>query len=432
MDLSSALAELCASHQVPGAVAAVIYGPAVELAAHGVTSTADPLPATPDTLFMIGSTTKTLTATALLAALQTQGIDLDEPVGSVLPHVPGPPVTFLQLLNHTAGWRGDAAPDTGWGDDALQRGVLEGLREAPQDFAPGAYFSYNNLALAVAGRALEVLNDSTWESSVRALVTEPLAMTETCFLPWEVAGRRTAVGHVLTDEGPQPYVGWPLPRSLGPAGTAISTLHDQVRWARWHLDGGDGPLSDSARLAMQQPTVACRGVLTGVGISWLLQRRHGIDLVTHGGNVSNLQLSSFAMAPSHGFALVVMTNSRGGRELGSALLDRCLLEVLGATPDAAMDALPAAAAYAGRYNAGQWDLVVEVVEEGLSVQVDSVGIPPELRASFVDPPVRARLVGDEQLALEADPTRPVGCFVRNPDGSLFGLEWMLRLSPKAS
>jgi CubicO group peptidase (beta-lactamase class C family) len=440
--LAGTLSRLAAEQELPGAAAGVIVGDEYRVANHGVTSVTDPLPVDVDTAFLIGSTTKTVTATALTSLVEAGHVGFDDPVRKHLPDLrladptAAEAVTVRMLVNHTAGWRGDGVADTGWGDDALARALEEFLPGEPQLFAPGAHTSYNNSAVLLAGRLLEVLDGKTWDASVRARVLDPLGMASSFTLPWEVANRRLAVGHLVAADRAEPVLGWPLTRAAGPAGGLVSTLRDQLRYARFHLDGtADGtlPLSDDSRLLMQSLSAPMRSGASGVGLSWLLQDRGDLSLVTHGGNISNLHCSAFALVPTERFAVVLLTNSRGGMEAGRQLLDwacdhylqRPVPEPLPATrlaPDLAAD-------YVGRFDAGTWEQEVTVVQGELHTRMClPQHLPAEVRALFDAPPVPLVLVGDDLVARADRPWEPAGDFVRDSDGRVVWFRWGMRLA----
>jgi len=100
-------------------------------AAFGVTNVDNPLPVDADTLFQVGSITKTFTATAAMRLVDEGRLDLDRPLQTDLPDLRlvdpqvAAAVTPRHLLTHTAGWVGDYFSDTGRGDDALARYVAE-------------------------------------------------------------------------------------------------------------------------------------------------------------------------------------------------------------------------------------------------------------------------------------------------------------------
>ena len=444
-ELAAQVAAECARLDVPGCAVGVLAGGRSYAAGHGVTDVTAPLPVGPDTLFPIGSTSKTLTATALMTLVQEDRLSLDDRVVDHLPELELQDeaartcVTVGQLLDHTAGWRGDVEVDTGWGDDALARALPEVAATVPQQFAPGALASYNNLSLVLAGRVLERLTGQAYEVAVRERVLEPLGMSSTFFLPWDVGTRPMAAGHVVRDGEPSPTYAWPMSRGMGPAGGAISTVRDQLAYARFHLDGsapGTAPLEDGLRLQMQAPRVTLPAALSGVGVSWLLRDRDGLRLAAHGGNCSNLFLSAFVLAPDEDFAITVLTNSRGGGALGGALTEWALQHYLGRPAPAAPAALPLspelAQEYVGRYDAGQWDWVVTTEDGRLLVQMQLTDVPAdtpeEVLAAFRQPPSEVVLTAPDVLAPAASPADSVGDFVRGPDGTVQWLRYGLRLS----
>lgn len=432
--------ELATTHHVPGLATAVVHDGRVSTGTSGTTSATDPLPVDEDTLFCIGSTTKTLTGTALMAHVEARALSLDDRLAEVLPElVLADPeareaVTVGMLLDHTAGWRGDAVVDTGWGDDALARAVAEALPQEPQVTRPGEVVSYNNSALLVAGRLLEVVSGREFSVAVHDAVLAPLGMTSTFFLPWQATGRRFAVGHLVTGATATPVPGWPLTRATGPGGGAVSSLRDQLRWARWCLDGtteGSAPLKDETRLLMQQPRAGARSSITGVGVTWLLQQRGDLRLVTHGGNVSNLQLGTFVLAPDHGLAVLALSNSRGGADAGRDLVDRVLAEDLGWSSPPPLPAAADPGDLLGRYDAGTWqiELARDAAGRLTAQRLLPEGTPEVVRQLFDAPPAEVVPVGGDLLALASRPWEPAGDLGRDADGQVAWLRWGMRVHP---
>jgi CubicO group peptidase (beta-lactamase class C family) len=445
--LPGLLASSCAEHKVPGAAVGVLLNGTEYFACHGVTSVTDPLPVTPQTLFLIGSTSKTVTATALMALADQGKVALDDRLAS---HLPGLPVadeaaratvTVGQLLDHTAGWTGDVETDGGWGDDALAAALPELLGKAGQITPPGEVMSYNNTSFVLAGQLVATLAGEPFETAVRRLVLDPLGLASTWYFPWEVATRRVAVGHAPGPDGPQPVLPWPVQRWLAPAGGVISTAADQLRYARFQLDGscqGAPPVTEGTRLAMRRPRVSVTGPLDGVGVSWLLRRYGQLDLVEHGGNVSNLHVSAFAMVPSHQLAVTTLTNAAGGGKVGREVLEHVLerLTGQGVPPAPTLRAMEPglAAGYTGRYRAGEWDLEVSPAGDGLAVAMrlrDSWGdIGDAVRSTFEGEPERLVLTGPDTVAAADRPAFPVGDFIRDASGTVRYFRYHMRLSPK--
>ena len=97
-------AELCALAEremarlgVPGVAIGVIDGEREHLAGMGVTSVENPLPVDADTLFQIGSTTKTVTGTIAMRLAERGLLDLDAPVRRYLPERAWPTKALLRM-----------------------------------------------------------------------------------------------------------------------------------------------------------------------------------------------------------------------------------------------------------------------------------------------------------------------------------------------
>jgi CubicO group peptidase (beta-lactamase class C family) len=318
-----------AKYGIPGVAVGVLYRGTEYLKGYGVTNVDYPKPVDPDTVFRIGSTTKTFTGTTVMRLVEHGKLDLDARVRRYLPDfrtsdpTVAPRVTVRQLLNHSPGWMGDYLQGFGRGDDALAR-YVEGIARIPQLTPPGEVFFYNNPALCVAGRLIEIVTGGTYEHAVRSLLIDPLGLAHSRFFSDEIIGFNVAASHKL--EGGKPMVEpsfWEVPRSLNPTGGVISSVRDQLAYARFHL--GDGRAPDGKRLLTPRSLVRMRShpgpggtmlvELDGMGVSWMLRpSSQRVRIVEHGGTWPG-QHSGFMMVPEQGFALTLLTNSDGGPSL---------------------------------------------------------------------------------------------------------------------
>jgi CubicO group peptidase (beta-lactamase class C family) len=158
-----------------------------------------PAPVDGDTVFRIGSTTKTFTGTTMMRLVEQGKVDLDAPVRHYIPDfaVADPSVsadvTVRQLLNHTSGWNGDDVQDFGRGDDALAR-YVSSMKQLPQLTPRGSVFAYNNSGLVAAGRIIELVNGTTYEAAVQSLLLDPLQLSRTHYFSDQIIGLNIAGG----------------------------------------------------------------------------------------------------------------------------------------------------------------------------------------------------------------------------------------------
>jgi CubicO group peptidase (beta-lactamase class C family) len=323
------LGSLAAEHQVPGAALGILRlhpdgeGEPVEQVelATGVLNLGTGAAATPDSLFQIGSITKVWTATMVMQLVEEGTLDLDAPILEVLPELrlSGPEVTeqvtMRHLLTHTSGIDGDVFSDTGRGDDSVER-YVELLAKAAQNQPLGATHSYCNAGYVIAGRVVEKLTGLIWDEALRARLGLPLGLTRTFTLAEEAIVHRVAVGHLGAE--PTPTQTWAPPRSVGPAGSIISTVGEVLAFARMHLrdgvadDGGRvlgaASVAEMTRLQAEVPDTRTLGDSWGLGwirFGWDGRRLFGHDGATIG------QAASLRILPDEGLAVVVLAN--GGR-----------------------------------------------------------------------------------------------------------------------
>jgi CubicO group peptidase (beta-lactamase class C family) len=432
-ELQERVASAAEAMAVPGVAVGVHRSGEQHYAFHGVTNVEHPLPVDERTLFAIGSTGKTFTATAIMRLVEDGRIELGERVRTYVPQLRlrdeqvAADVTVLHLLNHTAGWEGDVESDTGDGDDALGR-YVELLAELPQNAPLGGVPSYNNAALMLAGRVIEQATGATYERAIRELLLEPLGLTQTFVSLNDIMTRRFACGHEQHGDGSVTVSRpWGPPRVRTAAGGRFaSSVVDQIAWARFHL--GDGRAHDGTRVLseamlkrMQQQT-AGEEPDPRYGIVWKLRDVEGVRLVEHGGDSSG-QHSAFSMVPERDYAITVLTNcGPNGQELREELVRWALEAYLGVVvrdPEP-LDLDPTELApYAGSYETGGVRFHVTVERNRLRFTSE---LQPDIIAQALEagedapegpPPFVGGMIGDERFLILDGPYKGnQGYFVR--------------------
>jgi CubicO group peptidase (beta-lactamase class C family) len=345
----------------------------------------EPAAVDPDTVFVVGSVTKTFTATAVMRLVADGKVDLDAPVRRYVPEFKlkderaAAAITMLNLLNHTAGldWRMSA--ETGEGDDALALYVAK-MAESEPIAPPGTRASYSQVGYNLAGRVIEKVTGLTFERAVASLLFEPLGLSHTFFATADVMTRRFAVGHNLGKDGTLSVARqWKDTRANNPGGDAGSSVADLLRWARFHLgDGraetGEQVLPAAALRQMQQQTAELRGSTLGdaLGIGWFLRDIDGVHTVEHNGS-ANGQFANLLTVPERDFAVAVLSNAGpdGGLAVNQAVVRWALEHYLGvADRDAEplpYDAAPAAE-IAGIYENDMMRVTFRTDGAGLTVE----------------------------------------------------------------
>jgi CubicO group peptidase (beta-lactamase class C family) len=439
---------------VPG-VAVGVWADGQEVhACHGVTSVDNPLPVDQQTLYVLGSVTKTYTASALMRLVGEGRVELEAPVRRYVPELvlgderAAAEVTVLNLLNHTSGLNWGITVDTGEGDDALAAYVAK-LAELEQIAPPGTRASYSQAGYNLAGRIVEKVTGLTYERAVASLVFEPLGLTQSFFMFGDVMTRRFAVGHNLAEDGTLSVARlWRRWRGENPGGGIASSVADQLRWARFHL--GDGRAEGGARVLptellqqMKQPTVALRGSSLGdaIGIGWFLRDIDGVCTVGHGGS-ANGQFAELLTVPERCFAVVSLSNAGpdNGIRFNQAVVRWALQAYLGVI-DRDPEPLPYDEARA-REVVGSYEnkvMTLTIATDGGRLRLE-VLMKPEIRAAADTelppdlPPADLGLLPshDEYIITSGGLSGQRGFFTRDERNAVVGVDLAGRLFTRAS
>jgi CubicO group peptidase (beta-lactamase class C family) len=226
-------------------------GEPVWFSGHGVADIASRAPVTADTVFRIGSVTKTMTAVAVMQLWEQGLVDLDAPVVGYLrsfrltPVRPDlPPVTLRHLLTHTAGlgywrrWSDLLRPAVGSGDAtrSVQPMADYYRRGLPVEVAPGTKWVYSNHGFATLGQLVEDVSGEPFARYLHAHVLAQLGMERSDLVRSERVTAGHATGYVVRTRGLVPAAEREVATQAG--GGIRSTPQDMARYATALLHGG--------------------------------------------------------------------------------------------------------------------------------------------------------------------------------------------------
>ena len=384
---------------VPGVAVGIVEGDAELVEVFGVTNISNPTAVDEWTLFQIGSTTTTFTATLLMQEVDADRLDLDAPVRRYLPEFRlqrdewSDSVLVRHLLTHSGGFDGDWFLRYPRGDEERLAAVVAAMDEVPVRSQSGEAFSYSNLGFVIAGRIAEVLGSGATEDLIEQRIFRPLGMSNSTNRTHEALSRRYASGHLVRGERVEIAHPWHLVRSAAAHGGVISDVHDQLRWARFQMGDGTGVdatgvrsrvLSEQSLSAMQRAQLRAGSICDAVGYAWLLEEIGGVLTIGHRGE-TNGQTSAFRFVPEHDFAITVLTNSSSGARLHEDLVDWVLERRLGIRRAAPRLVEPSnRGAFVGRYEGTLCDAVLDVDGGSLWIEVEShqqEGRPPPIQSA---------------------------------------------------
>jgi len=312
--LEAALRAQMEEAKAPGAAFAVVHdGRVIAARGLGVEGRGSGTAVTADTLFMVGSVTKTLTVAAVLRAAEACILDLEAPLGRSLPGLDPAVarVTLRQLVSQTSGL-GDLPGEAGTTDEAALLAFARALGPAQFVAPPGAVFSYSNPGLALAGAALETARREPYAAAMRTLLFAPLGMRHTTLRLAEAAAFPRATGHTAKGERVVP---WDLDTRLLPAGYAATTAENLAAFLREWLAAFEGRgrvLSRATARAMATKVSDFPPTFdgTGYGLGLFVEDRRSPPIFHHGGQSTGFS-AQIVLVPERRLGLAFLANADG-------------------------------------------------------------------------------------------------------------------------
>jgi CubicO group peptidase (beta-lactamase class C family) len=265
-DIDAVLAETSRAHPTPGFVAgAVRGGETLYRGAFGPSDLKGGPPIRTDAVFRIASMTKAVTGVAAMQLVEAGRLDLDAPLGEIVPALgavqvlegvdangaprlrdPRRPVTMRHLLTHTSGhcydmWNADlAAYMAHTGKPNIGSGLNAAL-DLPLMFDPGEKWEYG-IGIDWAGKVIEAVSGQSLDVYMAEHIFAPLGMVDTAFSPTPAMAERLAGLNTRLEDGGMAPIDFPAPGGppefWGGGGGLLSSLDDYLNFLQMVLHGG--------------------------------------------------------------------------------------------------------------------------------------------------------------------------------------------------
>jgi len=317
-----AITKRIADGEYPAMVVAVVDGDRSHVYGFGKLSNGKP-PGS-DTVFQIGSVTKTFTATLLAEAVDKGEVTLDTPVAKLLPEFKLPsrddkPITLGEIASQFSGLPRLPANLAPWNTqdpyadyDAVKLEAFLASYTLPRD--PGASYEYSNLGIGLLGYALAQRTGKSYAELLQSHLLVPLGMSSTSTTFTQPLDSRWAMGHDMEGKPAQP---WHLGVLAG-AGAINSTGADMLRYLQANMARNSTPLQDAMHLAHQSRRPI--GGDESIGLAWMTRHDKAADVVWHNGMTGGYaSFIGFTTDGSRG--VVILTNvAQSVNDLGFATL----------------------------------------------------------------------------------------------------------------
>ncbi|WP_290811236.1 serine hydrolase [Halovivax sp.] len=334
------LRERMADDGIPGLSLAVADRDGIRYATgYGSRDLESNAPATAETVYGIGSVSKSFAALATLKLLDAGELSLEDPVAAHVDVDVPDDVTIHHLLSHTSGYPSLATAEAliarqmGVGEAGVPLGTREDFHAhvagARDEIAgePGDRWMYNNSGYTLVGEVIEAVTGGAYVDYVTREVLEPLEMTRSTYdhdrfesfedrmTPYYPTGG--------TEDGEYDAYPVPMREHSAAAGGVLASVTDLVEYVRLHLRGGE---LDGTRLVeagtIERAFDAHAETPSGeYGYGWRTREVAGEELIGHGGSIA-VSSAYAGFGPDRDVAIALLATTSPGyglAELGKGV-----------------------------------------------------------------------------------------------------------------
>jgi len=280
----------------------------------------------PESVFRIGSITKTITAATVLNLVANHQLSLDDRLSRFYPDFPNAgDISISQLLEHTSGISDN------WEANPMEKmdttKLLRHLQSQPLDFKPGTEWRYSNSGYMMLGAVIEILTKKPWNVEFQEKTLGPLGLSNTYFAPDSQIISNRADGYSEDEAGitvRAPYTSMSGP---GAAGALSSTIDDISKFIQSIMDGAFLPTHFRKLMISERRTLSGQSFPYGYGV--MTGDLLGAQVIEHNGGIEGFA-SHWMYLPEQKVTIVVLTNSDAGfvnprslaHRIGAMVLDR--------------------------------------------------------------------------------------------------------------
>ncbi len=315
--LESMLKQMMTSMKLPSVNLAVTNKSEILFSkSYGVKDLETKEPPTIETIYMIGSCSKTYCALAVMQLVEQGKIDLSAPVHKYIPFTlgtPENPITVKHLLTHNSG-----LSDIGMAKLLIDRIKGEPVKDIPyttfDDFysytngagnelvdLPGKRFIYSNTGFTLLAQIVASVSQMTYEDYVQEYIFNPLDMKRSCFRKDQLDTMSDiATQYFMTPTSSQPSTPYHEPIIAG-CGGVISSTSDQVKYLQMLLNygkSGDRQIISPASLEEMEKSQIKASMATNLlgkgfgpeayGYGWMVFSDFcGVKIINHAGSTGN-------------------------------------------------------------------------------------------------------------------------------------------------
>ncbi len=382
------MAQMAKQHVPAVSIAVLKHGKIVKAKGYGTVNLELAVPATPDTVYQIGSVSKQFLAAGLLLLVRDGKLGLEDSIRKYIPDAPDTwqPITLRHLLTHTSGLLRDTA-DLQFVEHTDME-VIRAAYASPLLFRPGEKLSYSNVGYFALAEIIARASGKPWPRFIDERIFVPLGMKSSRTTTNEELIAQRASGYQWADGR---YLNAMSAPGLRASGAFLSTVRDMARWDAALYS--DALLTAAERELMWTPVTLNSGAAQSYAFGWEVGKVGEHRLLHHAGTMLGFR-SDISRYVDDGVTVVTLSNAFGAlpEKISSGV---AAMYIPGLQPrrrpakmsDAALDA------YTGKYQITQGMLTISR-SEGQLVMDMAMG-PRTIRMGMLTPEGKDRFFDED-------------------------------------
>jgi len=335
-------------YDVPGMSVTIVQNSKILLSkGYGTLSVNQQDPVDDETLFVMASTTKAVTAAAMAILVDEKKVKWTDKVVSHLPtfKLSEPfvtnEITVKDLFTHNTGLAGTDLLWTMW--DYSPEEMIERISEAPLSYSLRSGYRYQNIMYMTAGLVIEQVSGMAWEDFIQERIFTPLGMTRSCALRQQAYQESNRVKPHATVDGNVIEIIDSVADSINAAGSGWTCSKDIAKWLQFMADSAqvDGRrlISEENYIMITSPQIIIpksqfyssqvftKPAFRAYGLGWYMHDYHGEKILFHTGSL-NGAVAIAGLIPEHNIGVYITANL-GGAEVRHALMYKVFDTLLG-------------------------------------------------------------------------------------------------------
>lgn len=308
------------THNFPGiAIGIVLDGKIIYAKGFGYADRKNKKLTGADTVYQLGSVTKTFTGNLLAQLIAEKKLSLDDSLSKYFPRTVkfptdknGKVITVKDIATHSAEFprypdnlvRTDGEPIQGFSKQQLYQGIELVRINTPA----GVRYSYSNFGYGVLGTALENLTGKTLSELFSRRIFEPLKMNNSNLVLTEKLKTYLAVPY-RDDDPDQQTQPWEM-GALSGAGNIFSSVNDMCLFMNEMLKD-----TEVNRIQQKEYLKINDTWSYGLGNFVIASKTRNTKVIHHGGDIDGYA-SYLILYPEYRGGLIILTNSGMGRQFG--------------------------------------------------------------------------------------------------------------------